>query len=167
MKKLFLGMGVAVLFLLTACGPTTDQAVAYNDQLIAEQIKIVDKLNALDQSLEDYESGLFAQAHADLLTQIEASTKVVTAAEDFDGKADYKTELLALFTAYKSAAEGEYKQMVDIYQLPDSLYTKDDENRFNELWAASNEKINGAMDKFNVFQESFATKWNFALVDKK
>jgi len=166
MKTIFLLFILSALA-LSSCTPTTNDAVKYNDSMIDEQIKIVKLFDSLEKCLDSNLTGQLLPVHKKLLKQIETSTEIINKVEDFDKSNDYKRNIKTLFEVYKDVAESEYNKIIEIYLLPDTLYTKEIEQKFNSYYESAYNKIKTQMEKFDKFQKGFSKKYGFELVDNK
>ena len=79
--------GALMLTSFFACGPTKEDAIKYNDSIITEQRKVVDKENELTGAIKN-NAGNLDEILAGLSKQVEESTAAVTKMEEFDLKSD-------------------------------------------------------------------------------
>ena len=165
MKKLFsLSMLAFTLLFATSCGPTTDEAIAYNDKIIDEQVAIIDKINTLEKSMETWEnhSGM-DQAYVATVKQLEESTAVVSAMEDFDGSSEFKDGALKLFGIYKAVLEKEYKEMIALYKLPDDQFSSEVEDKWAGIHDQAFKKMDDGLNELRTIQEKFSEKYKFEI----
>ncbi|MBI5541135.1 MAG: hypothetical protein HY951_13800 [Bacteroidia bacterium] len=153
--------------LAVSCSPSTEEAVKYNDLMIDEQLKISTLFDSLNYCLDSNISKKLLPTHNKIIKQIEESTIKINQAEAFDKTDEYKKNIMSLFEVYKDIATNEYNQIINIYLLPDSLYTIEDENKLNNYWNNAYKKIQLQLLEFNKFQEEFSRKYNFKLEEIK
>ncbi len=163
MKKLSFFLVLALSFLLTKCGPTTDDAINYNDRLIDIELNVIDKIDAVDNAFATYDPKLIEPAMNEAISEIEKAVKQVEEIGDFDGDSEFKDALSDLLNLFKSQLNNEYKEQLEIYKLPDDKYTETEENRYNELLNKMDEECTEAFRKFTDAQQKFADKWGFVL----
>lgn len=163
-KKVFYPVALLMVLLLSQCGPTMQDAMDYNDELIAEQSDVIDKINDLDEAVMTYDSKQIETALKAAKTQVEKSIKATDEIGGFDGDTKFADECTALFKMFESQINGEYAEQLKIYAARDAgNYTEDDEKRSEELFELIDDKYNPAFEKFSKAQENFADKWGFIL----
>lgn len=153
--------------LLISCSPTTEEAVSYNDSMIDEQFKITLLFDSLNYCLDSNISEKLLPFKNKLIKQIEESTIKINKAKAFDKTDEYKININKLFDVYKDVVTNEYNQIINIYLLPDSLYTIEDEKKLNNFWDNAYKKVQNQLKEFNKFQEEFSKKYNFKLEEMK
>jgi len=163
MKKITILLGFILVLFLTQCGPTTEQARQYNDKLIAEELSVMNTINAVDNAFATYKPELIESAIKKALKQIEISSEAVKKIGDFAENSKFKDETLNLFNLFKKQLKSEYAEQLELYKLSDSEYTKKEENRFNELQTRLDEEYTKVFNEFSETQDSFAAKWGFVL----
>jgi uncharacterized coiled-coil protein SlyX len=161
-KTIYMMFGSMLLMSFFACGPTKEDAIKYNDAIITEQRKVVDKENELTGAIKS-NAGNLDEILAGLTKQTEESIAVVTKMEDFDKKSDFKDAALKLFNVYKDVAAVEYKAWLanlktPIDQVNDQVLAEE-----TELVKKINEKIDKALGDFTKAQEDFAAKYKFEI----
>jgi len=161
-KTIYMMFGSLVLMSFFACGPTKEDAIKYNDAIITEQRKVVDKENELTGAIKNNAPNL-DQILEGLLKQVEESTAAVTKMEDFDKKSDFKDAALKLFAVYKDVATIEYKAWLanlktPIEKVDDKVLAEE-----TELVKKINEKIDKALGEFTKAQDDFAAKYKFEI----
>lgn len=153
--------------LMVSCGPTTDDAIKYNDALVDEQSKVIKAEDALIQAISQSDAAKYDDALAGLVKQVTESEAIVTKMEAFDGKTDYKDAALSLFKAYKSATENEYPKILKIAKTPNEEYTPELDDELMTLSGEIDTKLNKEIEAFVAKQKEFATQWKFELTTNK
>lgn len=150
---------------MVSCGPSTNEAIKYNDELVNQQNKVYEKesalLDAISKNMPDKLDLLFS----DLSKQIDESTKAIEKMDAFDGKTEMKNAVLKIFATYKEVMSNEYKKMIAYSKIPDSIYTPGDDDKVLELSKKIEDKINKAIEEFVDLQKKFASKYKFELTD--
>jgi hypothetical protein len=167
MKKIFATI-IGFLFvstLLVSCGPSADDAIKYNEELVNQQTKIFDKESALIEVISKNMPEKLDGLCAELSKQIDESISIVEKMDAFDGKTELKDAALKVFKTYKDVVSNEYKSMIAYSKTPDSLYTQEDDDKVMELSNKIDEKLNKAIDEFVELQKQFASKYKFELTD--
>ena len=165
MKKLFTTIigSLFVSAILVSCGPTTNDAIKYNDALVDQQKKVLQKESVLIEGISKNMPDKLDSSYNDLLSQIKESIDVVQKMDAFDGKTEMKDAALKVFEAYKDAAENDYAKMIKLAKTPDTLYTQETDNKVIDLSKKIDDKLNKAVDAFIEKQNEFAKKYKFEL----
>jgi hypothetical protein len=163
MKKLFLVLAFLPLLLFTQCGPTTEDAIAYNDKIIAQEFAVIGTIDELQNALATYDPAKIEPALNAAKVQVDISIEAVKLIGGFDKNNDFLDATLNLFNVFKSQINNEYKEQFEIYKLPIDQYTTTEENRYNELNKIIDDQYFPAFDKFSKAQDEFAAKWKFEL----
>jgi hypothetical protein len=161
-KSIYMMIGALMLTSFFACGPTKEDAIKYNDSIITEQRKVVDKENELTGAIKN-NAGNLDEILAGLSKQVEESTAAVTKMEDFDKKSDFKDAALKLFAAYKDVASNEYKAWLLNLKTPAEQVDDKVLDEEKVLVQKINEKIDKALGDFTKAQEDFAAKYKFEI----
>lgn len=164
-KNLFYSLLLIVVVFITSCGPTVEDAIKYNDNIIAEETAIIDKINTLDNEFRTYDPLLIEPALDSALIQVNHSIGVLEGIKDFDGTKEFKAQTLEFFKMFKSQLENEYSEMLKIYKLPEDKYTTAEEDRYNELIKKIDDEYKAQFEKFSNTQKAFADKYGFTLTD--
>ena len=165
MKKIF-SFILSLMFvsvIMVSCGPTTDDAVKYNDKLVEQQTKVFDKESALIEAISKNMPDKLDVLLSDLSKQVDSSTAAVNSMQGFDGKTELKDAALKVFSTYKEVTEKDYKDMIKFAKTPDSLYTQEDDNKLIESSKKIDDKLNKCIDDFVLLQTKFAEKYKFEL----
>ena len=167
MKKIgiyTLGLMFALLF--SQCGPTTEDAISYNDQIITEQLDVIDVINKLDDAVMTYDSKQIETALEAAKLQIEKSTKALKEIGGLDDDNQLVDACSELFKMFESQLTGEYAEQYSIYSARDTgNYTEAAAARSEELFKLIDDKYFPAHDKFIKAQSEFAVRWGFELID--
>ena len=165
MKKLFATIlgSLFISAILVSCGPSTDDAIKYNDELVSQQTKVFEKESALIEAISKNMPEKFDALLAELSVQVDSSAAAVKKMESFDGKTDMKDAALKVFTTYRSIVDSSYAEMIKYAKTPDSLYTQEDVDMVIELSKKIDDKLNKTVEAFVEVQKTFAAKYKFEL----
>lgn len=165
MKKIILPF-IIISAVLVACGPTKDDAVNFNDQIVSAQksclkaegdfYDVCDKLNPDD----------IKKAFADFQSSVNVSVKKIEEAEAHDDFDAYRQSAVNLLNAYKKMLDLEFANYADLYCIPTKDFTEADEERQKELSAKINTSLDLLNKNFIAEQQRFADKWDFTLAKK-
>ncbi len=163
MKRSFYYFLILSNLLLISCSPSKEEAIKYNDSMIEEQLKIVSLFDSLNYCLDSNISQQLLPIQKKLSNQIEESLKKINKIEEFDKNSNYKKNIEALFNVYKDITNNEYYKIINIYILPDSLYSNEEEVKLNIFWNEAFKKVQNQLVEFNKVQVDFSKKYNFKL----
>jgi hypothetical protein len=167
-KTIHILLFATIVVALSSCKPSKEEAIAYNDKIINEQVAMIDKINLLYDALKNYQDHYGMDfCYAEALKQVETSTAAVEKLDKFGGDTKFRDEALKLFATYKSVLQNELKKMVDMSKLSDDMYTTDVEKQFNDLADVSSKKMDDGLKALDEVQKEFATKYNFQIEKKK
>jgi len=159
---------ISAIFAVTlfACGPTTEQAIDYNDAIIAEQKLVLNKENQLINIIANNQQDQINSMHKELLDQIDNSIRTVNELKGHSKFNGFRDATLALFKVYKEVVEGEYAEVIKIAQLPDEEYTKEADDKIMEVSGQIDSKLEKALNDFGDAQEKFAEELDFQLKEE-
>jgi CHASE3 domain sensor protein len=162
MKK-FLFLSIAFFFF--ACNNKTDKAIEYNDSIISLQQRIVKLFNQLDSSFADTINHTYLNKFNELKNEIKNQLQKVDSFENFDGSNEFKERYKKLLSVYNQVLIEDYQKLISYYSMPDSEFTQQIVDEFNNTYKTANEKIDKALNDFIEFQKNFAKKYGFTLIE--
>lgn len=164
MKKRYNILLTCLLFLvLTSCGPSKEEAINYNDQIINEQAQIANKINSLNNSLTQDAPGLMDEAYLQALIQLDSGTVNIAKMDDFDGRSEFREACLKLFAVYKSVLQGEFKTMIDILKNSGAEINPEAKDQFHSVNEQASKKMEYGLKEFRSVQHEFADKYGLVL----
>jgi hypothetical protein len=164
LRQLFI---IAVIFtLFTSCGPSKDDAVKYNDAIVEQEMLIINKEDSLIEAISRNQPDKAERLYKEFSSQINSSIETINKTVAFDHETNFREAALELFKSYKSAAENEYAEMIKISQIPDEIYTKDDDDKLINLSKTVFDKLNIGLGKFSKAQKNFTDKYKLELSNK-
>jgi hypothetical protein len=96
-------------------------------------------------------------------TKLNKAIKDIEAMDDFDGKDEYKKEMLKLLAMYEDILKNEITEMVD-YTIYFEDLTDEEWDYYYSLNDSMMEKYEKAHDEFAEYQDEFAEEWDFTLI---
>lgn len=165
MKKIILFLFAAALF-LTSCGPSTNDAVNFNDSLVAAQKACINSEKDFYKSCNGLDAAEIKKAYESFNTTVDASLKTLQSLKEEKEFTNFKENALSLVGAYKKLMPQEYNEYAKIYAMPAETYTLQDSIRCVEVAAKINTTLNPLVTGFISAQEAFAKEWNFTLTGK-
>ncbi len=163
---------IVVVLTLNSCGifskqvydiSKVDDAIAYNDLLINEEIIVIDKINILDSVFETYEPVNIEPALNAAKEQIKKSIKKIKKIKAFYGDDSFKEALITFLKFFDNQLNNQYAEMLEIYELPIEEYTEKEESRYNFLIDEIDTDYDKEFKIFTDIQDAFAEKFGFTL----
>ncbi len=161
----------AVMLMLVGFSACKQESPAeYNDKIIAKQRLVVEKIDDLKKAIDDYyvlpEDVAFDRmdsAYNAAVFEIDSAITFLNNVEPFKDDASLKNAAIVLFTAYQDVVQHEYKQMIELYKLPDEDFQEEDAKTLDNLKQTSTDKLNTAFNNFVKVQKEFADKYNLSV----
>lgn len=158
---------ITVVFIVSSCKPSKEDAINYNDKIIREQKKIVQSekelIGAIKKNLT--KGNTLDELLKELSAQIDESKKVIEEMKKFDGKTDFQDAALAFLAAYRDVVDNEYVAWLKNMKTPDELVTEEVLYEEDELILAINRKLDKANTDFLNAQKDFAANYQIKLAD--
>jgi len=143
---------------------TTDQAIAHNDKIVADQIAIIAAEDAFVSTIVDgKEQKVIDKAFKNYLKILKKFSGQYKKMKAFDSNDTFRKAMIDLIDVFRSAADHEYREMVTIYAMDPLSLTAEVFERWEALTQTVNDKENAANEKFLNAQEEFALQYNFTL----
>ena len=162
MKKIIL-VALALVSLISCNRINQKIAIKHNDAVIGVSDKVVTAFDNLNKALATFNPDSIDIALTNYNAQVTSSfdeLNNVIALSD----TSFKEGTKAMLRVFKSVGENEFKQISDIYHIPDSLYTDKEEKEVLDIATAIDEKIEAAQLKQQNAQKAFAKKYDFTLM---
>jgi len=163
MKNIINVFAVSILLFFTQCGPTTQDAVDYNEKVITDQLLVIDAINNLDSTFISYNPKLIEPALNNANLQVEKAISNLKEFGVFNNDSGFYNGTMALYNLFEKQLNNEYLEQFEIYKLSEEDYTEAKRIRYNELLEKINDDYALISDKFLVAQKDFAKKWNLEL----
>ncbi len=125
------------------------------------------KIGSMQQELIQVFNGQKAPEMKTMLTRFQIELKAVNdsvlAMPSFDGKEDFKKQTLNYFTELGNLANNECTQVVKLYEMPDSLFSANEEKKLDDILKTINSKTLSALKSLEEEQKKFAAEYNFEI----
>ncbi len=167
MKKTIYTLAAACILFLVSCKPTPEQGIKYKDDIIAEQVAVMKKIDGLDESINTYEADKMDAAYTALNNQLDISIKKVQDMKDFDGKHDFKDVTIKYFNTVREGMLAEMKPIIAISKKPVDDFTDEDQSQINQLFDKNIDRVQKVDDEFAAIQEKFAKEYKFTIKESK
>lgn len=162
---------ILIILSITAFLSCTRQSAAdYSNSIILEQQAIVNKIDALKKSINDYYSSspdtalnLIDAAFDSAVFQIDSGLYFIGKLNNFKNDSSLKNGALELFESYKNVIEKNYSKLIALYKIPETLFSTDDQIEIDSLIEAGNIKFNESFQNFTKIHEEFAKNNNLII----
>jgi len=162
MKNLSLWIALPLAVLFFSCNAKQKEAVAYSDQLVQLQGRIVDAQVNLISTLETYDSELMHAELAALKNEIKQA-KAEADPMSFEKGKRLKNVLLQFLDYAAFTCDNELLELITLLEIPADEYDTDDEARYMEIVELYDTRTTRIMDEFLIEQKAFAKAYNFHL----
>lgn len=170
MKKSIAILG-ALIFILaaataaTAGQSTKDQAIDYNDKIIALQTRIIKSMIAFSKSFGTGDGKTMMKAHKEMVSTIETVLAETKKVGPFQGDSKLRDAAVELFKFYNSISRKEYLEIVNI--LKKGKPGKKDMARMNQIVESITVRETALDKKFQGIQVAFTKKYGIDLTENK
>ncbi len=163
MKAILLFLLSSVLFVFTQA-QTVDQAIAHNDKLVADQMKMIEAEDVFVKTIVDgKEQKVIESAFKVYLKTLKKLSKKYNKMKAFDSKDTFRRAMLEMIVVFKSVADNEYREMMTIYSMDVLSLTDVVFDRWEALTQLANDKETAANEQFLNAQKTFASEYQFTL----
>lgn len=158
---------IVFFFSLSAAqGQTRDEAIKWNDEIVASQKKMLsledDLVNAIS---DDGAIDSIAIAYIDYLSFFNETIEYYEGVNKFDRKDIFRKAYLDLLYAFRDVATNEYAEILKIWFKPADDLTEEDFSKWEELVDIIDDKEVKSNDVFLEKQNDFAKQYKFSLND--
>jgi len=153
-------------FLSPSCKEQVKMSPAdYNDSLVIEQLRIMERVERLEESFETYVTEEMSLMHDRLGTQLKESKKKLSEIKNYDGSSAFRDGLREFIDVYEGLWAKEYQSALNILSKSDSLYTTTDEARLDVLFRQIDKASEDATARFKKIQDDFAAQFKLELTE--
>lgn len=143
---------------------TGDQAIAHNDKIVADQLKMIQAEDIFVRTIvDDKEKKVIEKAFKDYSKTLKKLGKKYNKMKAFDSKDTFRKAMKDMIDVFKSVAENEYSEMITIYSMDPGSLTAEVFERWEVLTQTVNDKETAANEEFLKAQKEFAAQYNFTL----
>ncbi len=131
MKNKSLVLSVVLLLaaglVFTSCGRKKERARTQVKTINYEHQLVINRLDALERSLESYVPSIMDNTYQEVLNQLDSSTVVIKALKPLKEDEDLRDDAVLLFDTYRLLMKNEYSEMVRRQKKPAGTFTAADE----------------------------------------
>lgn len=155
------------LFILLFSGikaQTKDQAIDFNDKIVADQKKMLILEDFFITSIINDMGGDTIQLDYEIYCDfLQFTLDKYSKMKKFDKNDTFRKAIIDLLSNFLTVAKTEYKEMLEIYSIPPENLTDENFNRWTELSEIIDKKENTYNDAFLDAQKAFAREYSFSL----
>lgn len=140
----------------------TDDAIEYNDKMIAIQIEVDNCLVYLLDAIETGKKFIIKGAIKECNISIKQAKKDIKKMGDFQGDDEYQLKMLDLIAMYEDLIKTEISDIIDLALNEEELSDEDFESYYN-LYDKALVKYDEGFAEFFEFQYKFADKYGFTI----
>ena len=166
MRKLIVLFGVVLMgALLFSCNTSQQSAVAYNDEIVGLQSKILRSMIDFSKTFSSNNTNLMEKRYNELLDSIDVALGGIEAMPPFNGSSEFRDTAIRLFEFYDDVARNEYGEILEIFYQDE--ITQDDAERIQELAEEISEREETLDYEFAAVQKAFAKEHGILLKGNK
>ncbi|GEM_PF-1333407 len=152
-----------VLFLYTQA-QTVDQAIAHNDGIVADQLKMIEAEDAFVSTIVNNKDQKDIEKAFEIYSKtLKKLSKKYNKMKAFDSKDTFRKAMIEMIAVFKSVADNEYREIMSIYSMDVLLLTDIIFDRWEALAQLVNDKETAANEQFMNAQKTFAGEYQFTL----
>lgn len=163
MKNTLLFLGICCCILQSSCTSRSEAAAEYNKQVIDEQVEIVRSFNEVDSTLNELDAESIDDAYHILRGKIKGGIRTLDSIGGFKGDESLLLASKELFRGYDNLVDGPYQELILLLELPDSLFTSEEQLKAFKLEDQIIAEIHGLHEAYEVKQLAFGEKYNLVL----
>lgn len=163
MKKIAVLFSSFAMFMMVSCGPSTKDAVAYNDKIMGIINNLTVAHNAFLNQIDGHNIDSLKWAQKAFSEKSKASLDEINAIGPFAEKKEYQEAAIAYFTSINTMADNEGKQMVEIMSKDSSQVTMEDVTKVEELAAKFDASYDKTFNEIQAAQAKFSQEWKFEI----
>lgn len=145
---------------------TTDDAIAYNDEIVGIQQDVDYAILDVYNALETYDIDIMNDTKAEAIQIIDDAKEEIEDLGDFDGEDGFQKASLDLIDMYEDILLNELTQLIEYSANIDNL-TDEEYDDYDKTIDMMLEKYDKAFDNFELEQELFAINWDFEIKDSE
>lgn len=161
LKKSILLLAAAASLTLTSCGPSQDDAIKYNDQIVAIQKALLPAQDAFINQIDGHNKDSLKLTQSQFLEKSKTALDQCQKMPEFNGKREYLDASLDYFKVTLSLAENEAKQIATIMTKDSSQVTDKDVTDVTAFATKFDTEYAKILKKVQEAQLAFSKEWKF------
>lgn len=153
---------LAGVFLLAGCSQNKERVRTQIKTINFEHQLVVNRLDALERSLESYVPSIMDKTYQEVLVQLDSSTVIIKGLKQVKEDTDLRDDALLLFDSYRLLVENEYSEMIRRQKKPAGTFTAADEFLVTNLGKHVSVNRKRAKEKFETEAARVLAEYNIA-----
>lgn len=155
------------VFLTSSCGPTPKEAEAYNRFLSAKQHELKYAGDSLEEAFKSFDTIIIEQAYVHAKKHAAEFSEMLSRTKSLGDDSSLLIAHQNYLKTYRKVLNNEYRQMFNLYKLPDEEYGLEGEKKFRKLHTQKNHRLKKAYLDLYDAQQKFAERYNLILKKKQ
>ncbi len=151
----------------SADGQELQGPAAYNDYLVAEQNRIIQRFSELNKAYESYDRDEINRARQALLKEIDEVIATVEKLPPYEGDTALRDAALEMFRYYRQLTEKELKSIGELLSKGEERITESDIDEMDRLYNRFRKEIKSYEISFSDAQRAFANKYGMKIKSKE
>jgi len=165
MKKFILSSLALATLALTSCGPTLDDAIKYNDSLIAIEKSLTPAYNGFIDQIDGHNLDSLKIAYEAFAAKSKSCMEECAKLQPFNEKKDYLNAATDYFKTINALAQTEGRQIVTIMTKDTSQVTEEDVVNVTKAAEKFDSEYERILKKAQEAQIAFSKEWKFEIKD--
>lgn len=150
-------------FFFTACGPTTADAVKYNDGIVNIQKDLIPAQDAFAMQEDGHNLDSLKLTFNVLVDKAKKSMDAIDNIKPFGADSSFMLAARDFFTTINGLVDNEAKQIVEILCKDSASRTADDITNYNKSAERYQAEYSRVLQQAEVSQSAFSAKWKFEI----
>ena len=163
MKKIILSLSLVIAVVFTSCGPSQNDAVKYNDQIVGLQKSLLPIHEAFIDQIDGHNTDSLKIVHELFMTKAKNTLQECQKMTDFNGKRDYLEAALDYFKVIENLANNEGKQIVLIMTKDSSQVSEKDVTDVTSYATKFDADYAKVLKRVQDAQIAFSKEWKFEI----
>ncbi len=139
-----------------------DEAIVYNDNIVAIQTKVMDAFLDLTDRFSSGDQKEIKKLHDNLMKVTKSSVAEIKKIKPFKGEDEFRKKMQNLLIFYQSIAEKEYREILAVLSKGETA-TQADWDRISEIQKSITERESVLDREMSQAQKAFSDKFGFRL----
>jgi len=147
---------IASLLGIWGCGTQSQKAVDYNDRIVKAQISVLQREEALVKAINDNQRDQYDSLFSAFRNVVDSASTVVSSMEPFEGNSEFRDAAVGLLSAYNTAINQYFKEIITLASCPDSMFLNDKSKEIAGIARQADQIIDPKNMQFLEAQRTFA-----------
>ncbi len=159
--KYTLVISLSLILFLTACGPTQQDAIKYNNAISQEQKAVSEQIDSVFYALNSYDTVLIDRQIEQAKKQVVLSKSALEKQGDFFGDKLLYDPALNVLNTFEDHLTHKFSRIHQLYCIPDSLYSEENRQEAEKISKTVITEREKVLTDLKKAQQEFAQKYEF------